>query len=65
MRDAYRNAMAIFINQVLPGEPVTAYGNGQQVSAFSYAGDIVPLFDRAATSPEARPGVFNERDEAQ
>jgi UDP-glucose 4-epimerase len=59
MRDPYRNAVAIFINQILRGEPITVYGDGQQVRAFTYVGDIVPLFVRAAESPDAWGGVFN------
>jgi UDP-glucose 4-epimerase len=59
MRDPYRNAVAIFINQILRGEPLTLYGDGQQMRAFTYVADIVPLFLRAAKSPRAAGGVFN------
>jgi UDP-glucose 4-epimerase len=59
MRDPYRNAVAIFINQILRDEPITVYGDGQQVRAFTYVGDIVPLFVRAAEQPSTWGGVFN------
>ena len=59
MRDPYRNAVAIFLNQVLRGEPITVYGDGLQVRAFTYVGDIVGTFLAAADSPDAWGKVFN------
>ena len=59
MRDPYRNAVAIFLNQVMRGEPITVYGDGQQVRAFTYVGDIVGTFLAAADSPAAWGKVFN------
>jgi UDP-glucose 4-epimerase len=53
MRDPYRNAVAIFLNQILRGEPVTVYGSGAQIRAFTYVGDIVPVIARAAETPAA------------
>lgn len=59
MRDPYRNAVAIFLNQIMRGEPVTVYGDGQQVRAFTYVGDIVGTFLAAADRPEAWGNVLN------
>ena len=59
MRDPYRNAVAIFLNQIMRDEPLTIYGDGGQVRAFTYVGDIVGAFLSAATRPEAWGHVFN------
>jgi UDP-glucose 4-epimerase len=59
MRDPYRNAVAIFLNQVLRDEPITVYGDGQQVRAFTYVGDIVDMFRVAAERPQVWGNVLN------
>lgn len=59
MRDPYRNAVAIFLNQVMRGEPITVYGDGLQVRAFTYVGDIVGTFLYAADAPDSWGKVFN------
>jgi UDP-glucose 4-epimerase len=53
MCDPYRNAVAIFINQILRGDPITLYGTGEQVRAFTYVHDIVPAIAAAAERPAA------------
>ena len=53
MRDPYRNAVAIFLNQVMREEPITVYGTGRQVRAFTYVRDIVPVIVRSAETPSA------------
>ena len=53
MRDPYRNAVAIFLNQVMRNEPITVYGTGLQVRAFTYVRDIVPVLVRSAQTPSA------------
>lgn len=53
MRDPYRNAVAIFLNQVLRGEPITVYGSGSQVRAFTYVHDIIPAIVRSAETNAA------------
>ncbi|MFD7707526.1 NAD-dependent epimerase/dehydratase family protein [Streptomyces sp. NPDC059786] len=59
MGDPYRNAVAIFLNQILRGEPISVYGDGSQVRAFTYAPDIVGTFLSAADQPDAWGQVFN------
>ncbi|HEX6869612.1 MAG TPA: NAD-dependent epimerase/dehydratase family protein [Micromonosporaceae bacterium] len=51
MRDPYRNAVAIFLNQIMRQEPITVYGDGRQVRAFTYVGDIVDTLIACATNP--------------
>jgi len=57
--DRYRNVVGIFMNQVLKGEPMTVFGDGGQVRAFSYVGDIIPAIAESPWIAEARNQVFN------
>jgi len=57
--DRYRNVLGIFINQIMHGEPLTIFGDGEQTRAFSYIGDVVPLIADAPLTPGARQQVFN------
>ncbi len=50
--DPFRNVVGIFMNRIMRGEPVYVYGDGEQRRAFSYIGDSLPAFLRAA---ELRP----------
>lgn len=59
MQDPYRNAIAIFLNQILRQEPITVYGDGQQIRAFTYVTDIVPVIADAAETPGAWGRAFN------
>jgi UDP-glucose 4-epimerase len=57
--DRYRNVVGIFMNQILKGEPMTIFGDGEQQRAFSYVGDLVGPMLAAATEEKARNQVFN------
>ncbi|MFZ2448256.1 MAG: NAD-dependent epimerase/dehydratase family protein [Syntrophobacteraceae bacterium] len=57
--DKYRNVVGIFMNQILTGQPMTIFGDGEQQRAFSYVGDIVGLMARAAWTAGAYQQVFN------
>lgn len=59
MSDKYRNVVAIFMNQCLRNEPLTIYGDGDQLRAFSYIGDIVPAMVKAMTLKKAGQRVIN------
>ncbi|GIH68788.1 NAD-dependent epimerase/dehydratase family protein [Sphaerimonospora thailandensis] len=59
MADPYRNAVAIFLNQVLRGEPITVYGDGGQRRAFTYVGDIAQAFLAAAEREDAWGRALN------
>ena len=57
--DKYRNVIGIFMNQLLRGEQLTVFGDGQQQRAFSYVGDIAPIRAESATLEAAKNQVFN------
>jgi UDP-glucose 4-epimerase len=57
--DSYRNVVGIFMNQVLKGEPLTVFGDGQQSRAFSYIADVAPFIAESALRPECYNQVFN------
>lgn len=57
--DKYRNVVGIFMNQILKGEPLTIFGDGEQKRAFSYIGDIIPPIASAPWTDGARNEVFN------
>ena len=41
--DRYRNVVGIFMNQLLNGEPMTIFGDGEQERAFTHISDIAPI----------------------
>lgn len=57
--DKYRNVIGIFMNQVMKGEPMSVFGDGQQTRAFSYIDDVAPIIARAPEVPESYGRVFN------
>lgn len=57
--DKYRNVVGIFMNQILRGEPMTVFGDGEQQRAFSYVGDIVGPIAAAPWTRGARNTTFN------
>ncbi len=57
--DKYRNVLGIFMNQIMRGEPLSVFGDGEQTRAFSYIGDVAPHIARAADVPEAFGEIFN------
>ncbi len=57
--DRYRNVLGIFINQIMRGEPLSIFGDGEQTRAFSYVGDIVGAVADAPLTPGARGEAFN------
>merc|ERR1719409_1139244 len=59
MFDKYRNVVGIFINQIHHGLPLTVFGDGEQVRAFSYIDDVAPVIARGPLVPSARNEVFN------
>eukprot|EP00434_Breviolum_minutum_P020863 symbB.v1.2.018403.t2/scaffold1435.1/size118962/8 len=59
MFDKYRNVVGIFINQIFHGQPMTIFGNGEQVRAFSYIDDVAPIIARGPLNLRARNEIFN------
>jgi UDP-glucose 4-epimerase len=57
--DRYRNVVGIFMNQIMQGQPMTIFGDGEQTRAFSYIEDVVPVIAQAPFNRLARNQVFN------
>ena len=57
--DKYRNVLGIWMFQHLNEEPMSIFGDGEQIRAFSYIDDsLVPLW-RAAIEPKASKEIIN------
>lgn len=59
LADPYRNVIAIFMRQVLRGEPCTIFGDGSQRRAFTYIEDVAPVIAESIRVPAAYGGIFN------
>ena len=57
--DKYRNVIGIFMNQILQGQPLTIFGDGEQTRAFSYIDDVAPTIARSVLAPAAYNEAFN------
>lgn len=57
--DRYRNVVGIFMNQILKGEPMTIFGDGQQERAFTHINDVAPAIAESVDHSGARNQVFN------
>lgn len=57
--DRYRNVVGIFMNQIMSGEPLTIFGDGEQTRAFSHIDDVAPIIAASVEVPAARNEVFN------
>ena len=57
--DRYRNVVGIFMNQVLKGEPMTVFGDGEQQRAFTHVDDVAPLVAESVDVPRAKNEIFN------
>ncbi len=57
--DKYRNVVGIFINQILRGQPLTIFGDGEQTRAFSYIDDVAPYIADVVNISKAYNHVFN------
>ena len=62
--DKFRNAIGIFMNQIMHNEPMTLFGDGKQTRAFSYIDDVAPFIAMAPEVPEAlQQGFFVGTDQ--
>ena len=59
INDRFRNVVGIFCRQLLKGEPLSVFGDGQQRRAFTYVGDIADTIARASETPVAHGQIFN------
>jgi len=57
--DRYRNVIGIFMNQIMQGQPLTIFGDGEQTRAFSYIDDVAPVIAASIARPESHNQVFN------
>jgi UDP-glucose 4-epimerase len=57
--DRYRNVIGIFMNQIMRGEPLTVFGDGEQQRAFSHIDDVAPPMVEAALTPSCWNEVYN------
>jgi len=57
--DPYRNVIGIFMRQILQGKPLTVFGDGQQMRAFSYIDDVAPIIAACVDRPAAWNEVYN------
>ena len=57
--DRYRNVVGIFMNQVLKGESMTIFGDGEQQRAFTDVCDVAPIIAESVNYPGARNQIFN------
>ena len=57
--DPYRNVIGIFMNKILRGEPLPIFGDGQQIRAFTYIGDVAPVIAASAEDRRAANETFN------
>ena len=48
-----------FVCQALKGEPITVYGDGEQVRCFTYVSDVVNAILKLAENPDAIGQIFN------
>ena len=57
--DRYRNVVGIFMNQLMQGQELTVFGDGNQTRAFSSIGDISSHIANSVNVPAARNETFN------
>ena len=57
--DRYRNVIGIFMNQIMQNKPMTVFGDGKQMRAFSYIDDVAPIIAKAIYNHSAYGEIFN------
>jgi UDP-glucose 4-epimerase len=59
VKDARQTFLGIWLKQVLSGEPIIVYGDGQQLRDFNYVDDVIDALLIAASDPRADGQVYN------
>lgn len=59
VKDARQTFLGIWLKMVLTGEPITVFGDGEQLRDFNYVDDVVQALLLAATRKEALGEVMN------
>ena len=57
--DRYRNVVGIFMNQLLSDEPMSIFGDGTQIRAFTHINDVAPIIAASVNCPDAGNEIFN------
>lgn len=57
--DRYRNVVGIFMNQLLRGEPMTIFGDGEQKRAFTHIDAVAPIIAECVDYDPAKNQIFN------
>ncbi|UYQ95231.1 NAD-dependent epimerase/dehydratase family protein [Chitinophaga horti] len=57
--DKYRNVIGIFMNQIMQGQQLTIFGDGEQTRAFSYIDDVAIPIAKSVDIPASYNQVFN------
>jgi UDP-glucose 4-epimerase len=55
----YQGVLGIFLGNLLRGEPITIFGDGEQTRDFVYVDDIVDGWIRVLDNPASDDGIFN------
>jgi len=48
-----------FVEQALAGEPITVYGDGEQMRCFCHVADVIAAVSALMSEPQAEGGIFN------
>src|SRR5688572_18764893 len=59
LSNPYQGVLAIFIGNVLRGEPITIHGDGEQTRDFVFIDDVVEAWLRVLGAPDTVGAVFN------
>jgi UDP-glucose 4-epimerase len=59
VKDARQTFLGIWLKQVLSGEPILVYGDGQQLRDFNYVDDVIDALLMAALDERADGQVYN------
>jgi UDP-glucose 4-epimerase len=57
--DRYRNVIGIFMNQILQNKPLTIFGDGKQIRAFTYINDIIPAISNSIHLKQYYNEIYN------
>jgi UDP-glucose 4-epimerase len=55
----YQGVLGIFLGNVIRGEPITIFGDGEQTRDFIYISDVVKAWAGALENPASYGGIFN------
>jgi UDP-glucose 4-epimerase len=59
LSDRYRNVIGIFMNQIMQGNPLSVFGDGEQTRAFSYIEDLMGPMAECIKRHECSGEIFN------